>query len=183
MKKYLYIIILSALLSSSIMIFASNISYNKDGSITQTDSNGNKTIINMEGKTPEGEKIPDITKKITSGNTEMEFIYSGAMSDMTLAFYKDEGYIRKFFNTLIKLSENRLSEENIRTKNIRVIISNCRIGKTGYCARMNRTDVKLTVYKENAIVEEITLSHSDILGRNNFSVAAKVCVDRIFSKL
>ncbi len=183
MKKSLLLIILCTVISSAIMIFASTISYNKDGSITQTDSNGNKTIINMDGKTPEGEIIPDELKKIKIGNTELEVIYSGAMSDMPLSFYKNDGYIKKFYASLINKSTARLTEANINGKNIKIIISNCRIGKTGLCGRTNRTDVKLTVYKNNEILDEIVLSHGNILGKNNYSIAAKVCVDRIFSKL
>ena len=183
MKKSLLLIILCSIISSAIMIFASTISYNKDGSITLTDSNGNKTIINMDGKTPEGEIIPDELKKIKIRNTELEVLYSGAMSDMPLSFYKSDGYIKKFFSSLINISKERLSETNTNEKNIKIIISNCRIGKTGLCGRTNRTDVKLTAYKNNEIIEEIVLSHGNILGRNNYSIAAKVCVDRIFSKL
>ncbi len=183
MKKKLILIILCAMLSSAYIIYASSISYNKDGSITQTDSKGNKTIINMDGKTPEGEIIPDEIKKIKIRNTELEVLYSGAMSDMPLSFYKNDGYIKKFFASLINKSKERLTETNTNEKNIKIIISNCRIGKTGLCGRMNRTDVKLTAYKNNEIFEEIVLSHGNILGRNNYSTAAKVCVDRIFSKL
>jgi hypothetical protein len=183
MKNTLLFIIVCAILSTTLLIFASGITYNNDGSITQIDSNGNKIIINMDGKTPEGIIIPDETKKIKIKNTELEIVYSGAMSDMPLSFYKNEGYIKKFLNSLINKSSVKLTENNINEKNIKIVISNCRIGKTGLCGRTHRTDVKLTVYKESLLIDEIVLNHGDILGKNNYSVAAKVCVDRIFSKL
>lgn len=183
MKNSIIIILFAAFLSSFFMIYASTISYNKDGSITQTDSSGKKTTVNMDGKTPEGETIPDVVKKIKSRNTELEIIYSGAMSDMALSFYKDDGYIRKFYNSLVKISDSRLSEKKFAAENIKIIISNCRIGKTGYCGRMNRSDVKLSIYRDGKAIDEIILQHSNILGRNNSTAAAKVCSDRIFSRL
>ena len=132
-----------------------------DSSVKYTYRNGRIVEISMDGKTPYGMDVDERRNVLRKGKTTVEIIYSKMQSDDSPDKYL-ESYYREFNDTmLVALDGGRIPEGTYR-----VVISNCRFCKTGYCRRKNIVEIAVTGSMNDADSGKFSFQHDNILSEN-----------------
>ena len=152
MKKILFVIMILIFVSA----YARNIEYNADGSITVI-SNGNRTKVNMDGKTPLGTTIESVTWTVNRENPAITFVYSAELSDDDLP----EKVRNIIDNTSALLLREIRQNKPKKLNDLRVVFSYCRYTKIGHCKRSGKKDFTVTFYEKNKKYAEFSVSYRE----------------------
>jgi len=134
-----------------------------DGSRRYIYSDGRERVFTMEGKTPYGEDIRGVEKKINNNGVSLILEYSAQLSDDQV-----DGAVRLFFDELISACETELSGKNPGNGTpVRIVISNCRFCRTGYCSRKKNGEIEAIIYRGTDIHKKLNVPYNGILKKEN----------------
>lgn len=147
---------------------------NYDGSIKYEYPDGKNKYISMDGVTPFGVKIISEKRTINRKKIKVNVIYSAKMSDDIMS-----KYIKIFYEELVKHAHLIINKNKIKGKDIRIVLSNCRFGITGYCRRNNRKGLDIIGYKDGKKEKVISVKDSDIYNKKEYKKRARSIVEKI----
>jgi len=175
MKSQVPVIIIAVMLILfSYKLRSEPIQYNEDGSIQYTAKDGSVTIIPMDGKTPYGEPIEDGKRTIRRGDFSIEVIYSSRLSDDIL-----DGPVKQLFDEVVSRLRRWVNDNTLPAESMRLVISNCRFCKTGYCKRQNSRGIILTTYKGETKLKHVIIQHEDLVKKGAAADAAASAVKEL----
>ena len=151
MKKLLVIIMVLIFID----IYAKNVEYNKDGSITVT-ANGKKTKVNMDGKTLFGTDIETVTWVVSEENPVITFVYSAEFSDDDLS-----PRIRTIMTNTSTLLLREIGKNEAKLTDLKLVFSVCRFSRVGYCKRKGSPEFAITFFKGNKKYAELSVPYRD----------------------
>ncbi|MBP7734787.1 MAG: hypothetical protein KA369_02315 [Spirochaetes bacterium] len=136
-----------------------------------------KNLEALEGITHYGMPISEIIKKYENNGSLVEIVYSKNLSDDNM----DE-YIKNFYDVLLRQTEKWLYENKLPYKNMRIVISNCKFCKIGYCKKKNIKELRLVSYNNEKMIKELAIKHSDILDKTKHAEMAQSAVITLLEK-
>jgi hypothetical protein len=125
----------------------------------------------LEGITHYGMPIEEITKKYRNDNAVLEIVYSKMLSDDNM-----DDYVKRFYDELLSQIEKWLYEKKLPVANMKIVISNCKFCKVGYCKKKNLKEIKLVSYRDEKKKTQIALNHIDIMDRKKYVDIARSVV-------
>ncbi|PKL39170.1 MAG: hypothetical protein CVV44_09910 [Spirochaetae bacterium HGW-Spirochaetae-1] len=175
MKKQVPVIIIAVMLILfSYELRSKPIQYNEDGSIQYTAKDGSVTIIPMDGKTPYGEPIEDGKRTVRRGDFTIEVIYSSRLSDDIL-----DGPVKQLFDELVTQLGRWVNDNPLPAESLRLVISNCRFCKTGYCRRQKSRGIILTTYRGETELKRFIIQYEDLVKKGAAVDAAASAVKEL----
>jgi hypothetical protein len=133
-----------------------------------------KKTITFEGRTPFGEVIEQVEKKVLKNPVLIRLIYLPAKSDEVLYVGQSEGKvemeIQVFFDTLYdSLRQKYINDSNekkaLPDKPFDILVSYCRYCKTGYCFGKERM-VVVEIAENGGTVKTFTSSGLELRNRD-----------------
>jgi hypothetical protein len=145
-----------------------------DGSIKYLYPDGKEKFISMDGVTPFGVKILTENKSIRRNKIRVDIVYSAKMSDDIM-----NKYVKNFYDELANYAHLIVYKKKIRGKVIKIVLSNCRFGRTGYCRRNNRKGLDIIGYRDGKKEKVISVKESDIYDKEKYQKRARSIVEKI----
>ena len=136
-----------------------------------------KDAEKLEGITHYGMPIQEVTKSYKKDKAVLEIVYSKMLSDDNM-----DDYVKRFYDELLTQIEKFLYEKKLPGTNIKIIISNCKFCKVGYCKKKNLKEIKLVSYYNEKKKTQIALNHSDIMDKNKYIDIARSAVVKFFEQ-
>lgn len=124
-----------------------------DGTRKYVFANGGEKTISLDGKTPYGEDIKQIEKRIKGDAFSLVVIYSAELSDDQL-----DGIAKRFFDELISAASSRIRSGNLKS-NVKLVVSNCKFAMTGHCRRKKKKEIAVILYRGETQQTELTLDY------------------------
>ena len=115
----------------------------------------------LEGITHYGMPIEEIKKKYVKDERVLEIIYSKMRSDDNM-----DNFVEQFYDDLLRETENWLYNNTLPSRNVRIVISNCKFCKVGFCKRKNKKEVQLVSYLNDKKFKSVAYNHSDIIEKS-----------------
>ncbi|MBN1495156.1 MAG: hypothetical protein JXA07_00205 [Spirochaetes bacterium] len=131
----------------------------------------------LEGITHYGMPIEEIRKKFHKDKDELEIIYSNTHSDDNM-----DDYVREFYDDLLREIEAWLYKNSLPAREVKIIISNCKFCRIGYCLKKNRKELSLISYFNNKKVKEISYTHTDLIETGPNTNLARSAVHLLLEK-
>lgn len=131
------------------------------------DSNPYDRIPNPEalkGVTHYGMPIDEKIQTYRKDNNILEIVYAKDLSDDNM-----DNYMQRFYDEFLSAVEKRLYTGQLPTHKIKIVISNCKFCKVGYCKTKNIKEITFTSYRNNIYYKKITFQHQSILDSNEAS--------------
>lgn len=150
---------------------ADNVNYNDDGSVDIVDESGKSNHFKMEGFTAYGQKIEEVCEIVRRENFLFELVYSASLSDDIL-----DGEVKQLYENILTAVHARVlkfPEGKVPVERLKIVISNCRFGKSGYCRRKNVREISLIIYKNEKKKDEKKFIHNNIR-RSSMDVALEI---------
>jgi hypothetical protein len=153
---------------------ADKMRYNDDGTIEISGPSAKSGKISMDGKTPYGDVIAEVRDTVGKKDFILEIVYSPALSDDIL-----EGNMKLFYQELRASLQNWINNSNPAEDSMRLVISNCRFSRTGYCRRNRKSGIAMALYRGEKKLKELNIRYEDILNREKIRALALKAVDDI----
>ncbi len=150
---------------------------NYDGSVKYVYPDGKEKLISMDGVTPFGVKIMRENRTIRRNKIQVHIIYSAEMSDDIMS-----KYVKNFYDELAKHAHLIVYKKKVRGREIKIVLSNCRFGRTGYCRRNNRKGLDIIGYRDGKKEKVISVKESDIYDKKKYQKAARSIVETMLLK-
>ncbi len=147
---------------------------NYDGSIKYIYPDGKEKFISMDGVTPFGIRIIGENRTIRRNKIRVDVIYSSEMSDDIMS-----KYIKNFYDEIANHAQKLVYQKKIRGRNIRIVLSFCRFGKTGYCRRNNRKGLDVIGYRDGKKEKIIPVNDSELYNKDVYRKTARMVVEKI----
>ena len=122
-----------------------------------------KDAEKLEGITHYGMPIQEMKKTYRKQDAVLEVIYSKMLSDDNM-----DDYVKRFYDEFLHQIETWLYEKPLPAPNMKIVISNCKFCKVGYCKKKNVTELRLVSYKNDKKDKEIAVTHRDIIDRSKY---------------
>lgn len=143
---------------------------NNDGSSKIKYPNGKIKNHSYDGLTPYGTKVKKEFLILKNKENVVTIIYSSKMSDNNMS-----KPMKNFFYELRVQTNNWLNSENLDNCKIKIVISNCRFGKTGFCKRKKRKNISITAYQNKNKISKVFIKSKSILNnKNHISLSKKI---------
>ncbi|MBN2157937.1 MAG: hypothetical protein JW807_00985 [Spirochaetes bacterium] len=127
----------------------------------------------LDGVTHYGMPIDEITKIYRKDDRSLQIVYSKTLSDDNM-----DDYVKRFYDELLRRIELWLYSNRLPDKNMKIVISNCKFCKIGYCKRKNIKEVSMTSYTGDKQFKQVSFPHIDIIDASKYVViAGSVVVD------
>jgi hypothetical protein len=143
---------------------------------TQTDQRL-KEIENTPGITHYGMAIDEIVKVYRQETGSLEIVYSKELSDDNM-----DDYVKRFYDELLRQIQKWLYENKLTVQKTKIVISNCKFCKIGYCKKKNIKEIRLDSYRNNNACRHIIIKHIDILDREKYDDIARSAVTIFLEK-
>ncbi|HOT43293.1 MAG TPA: hypothetical protein PLM53_00855 [Spirochaetota bacterium] len=130
-----------------------------------------KDMESLEGITHYGMPIEEISKSYRKDESVLNIIYSKTLSDDNM-----DSYVRRFYDEFLRQIEKWLYENKLPLKDMRIVISNCKFCKIGYCKKKNIREMDLVLYSDGTSVRHLALKHDDIIDKNKYIDIARSAV-------
>ncbi|OHD67467.1 MAG: hypothetical protein A2W19_03305 [Spirochaetes bacterium RBG_16_49_21] len=117
----------------------------------------------ISGITHYGMPIQEMKKTYRKQDAVLEVIYSKMLSDDNM-----DDYVKRFYDEFLHQIETWLYEKPLPAPNMKIVISNCKFCKVGYCKKKNVTELRLVSYKNDKKDKEIAVTHRDIIDRSKY---------------
>jgi hypothetical protein len=127
------------------------------------------------GITHYGMPIEEIKKTYRKDDSVLEIIYSKTLSDDNM-----DDYIKRYYDELLNMIQNFLYANKFPHQNMKIIISNCKFCKIGYCKDKNIKEVNLTFYVDDKKVKSLSFKHIDIIDKKKYQEIARSTVTNFF---
>jgi hypothetical protein len=141
------------------------------------DASGAVNPESLEGITHYGMPIDEVKKSYIKNDAKLEIIYSKSLSDDNM----DE-YVLRFYNELLNQIERWLYTNTLPVKNMRIVISNCKFCKVGYCKKKNVKEVRLVSYKYDIQDKQTSFTHADLLEGTRYVELAQSAITVLLSQ-
>ncbi len=125
----------------------------------------------MEGITHYGMPIQEISKSYKKDESALNVVYSKKLSDDNM-----DDYVKRFYDEILHQIEKWLYENKLPARNMRIVISNCKFCKIGYCKSKNIKELNLVLYSNEKIIKHIAFKHSDIINKDKYIDMARSAV-------
>ena len=125
----------------------------------------------LEGITHYGMPIKEITRKFHQDDAVLEIVYSKNLSDDNM-----DDYVKRFYDEFLHQIEAWLYDHKLPAKNMKIVISNCKFCKVGYCKKKNIKEVTFISYCNGKAGKTISFKHIDILNNEKYADMAKSAV-------
>lgn len=172
MSGVLFIMICGGFISS-----ADEMRIMDDGSVKYIAPDGTEKIVSMEGKTPYGMEIKEERKVMRRRDFVVELVYSAKLSDDNM-----DKYLTPFFKELEEQIVRWMHNHQVSRKTVRVVISNCKFCKTGYCKRKNKREIEITRFYGDRQEGGISFSHQEVIVSKKHPELAAKAVEALFGK-
>jgi hypothetical protein len=87
-----------------------------------------------------------------------------------------DDYVKRFYDELLSQVEKWLYEKKLPAQNMRIVISNCKFCKVGYCKKKNLKEVSLMSFINEKKKKQVVLNHIDIMDKNKYVDIARSAV-------
>lgn len=132
-----------------------------------------KDIEKLEGITHYGMPIEEITKTYHKDDGTLLIVYSKTLSDDNM-----DDYVKRFYDEMLRRIELWLYSNRLPARNMKIVISNCKFCKIGYCKRKNIREVRLASYASDKPFKQVSILHSDIIDGSKYAViSGSVVID------
>jgi hypothetical protein len=148
--------------------------YNDDGTIEIHGDSVKSGRVSMDGKTPYGDVIGEVRNTVGKKDFILEMVYSPALSDDIL-----DGNMKLFYQELRASLQSWVNASNPAEDRMRLVISNCRFGRTGYCRRNRKSGITMSLYRGEKKLKELNFRYEEILNREKIRALALKAVDDI----
>lgn len=149
----------------------------EDSSTRYLYPDGREEIFSMDGKTHYGLEIKEERRFMRRRQAVVELVYSKDQSDEVL-----EGNYKKFFEEFAIQIQRFLDNKTPGRSNMKVVISNCRYAKTGFCNRNGSTQMKIFLYRDEKEQAMISISHEQLMRKHGIVRLAVDSVDTLFNQ-
>jgi hypothetical protein len=122
----------------------------------------------LKGITHYGMPIEEKVQTYRKDDAILEIIYPKDLSDDNM-----DAYVQRFYDNFLHLSEQRLYAGRLPANQVKIVISNCKFCKVGYCKTKNVKEITLTSYRNNVYYKKISFPHQSILDSNDSSRLAR----------
>jgi hypothetical protein len=136
-----------------------------------------KDADKLEGITHYGMPIEEIKKTYKKDNAVLEIVYSKMLSDDNM-----DDYVKRFYDELLTQVQKWLYEKKLPANNMKIVISNCKFCKIGYCKKKNLKEIKLVSYINEKKKAQIALNHNDIMDKNKYIGIARSIITEFLDK-
>ncbi len=127
-------------------------------------------LVSLEGITHYGMPIKEITKSFKQRDATLEVVYSKMLSDDNM-----DNYVKRFYNELLRQMEAWLRKGTLPAQKIRIVISNCKFCKIGYCKKKNIREISLVLYINDKKEKDIAFGHAEVIdGIQYVTLASRV---------
>jgi len=130
-----------------------------------------KDAEKLEGITHYGMPIEEVKKTYKKNNAVLEIVYSKMLSDDNM-----DDYVKRFYDELLNQVEKWLYEKKLPAPNMKIVISNCKFCKVGYCKKKNLKEVSLISFIDEKKKKQVVLNHIDIMDKNKYVDIARSAV-------
>lgn len=125
----------------------------------------------LKGITHYGMPIEEKFQTYRKDDSILEIIYAKDLSDDNM-----DNYMQRFYDELLRQIEERLYTGRLHSDNVKIVISNCKFCKVGYCKTKNKKEITLTSYRNRVYYKEMSFPHQTILDRNDASRLVKSAI-------
>jgi hypothetical protein len=125
----------------------------------------------LKGITHYGMPIEEKIKTFRKENSILEIVYAKDLSDDNM-----DTYVQQFYDEFLRQVVQRLYKYKLSAKIIRIVISNCKFCKVGYCKTKNVKEITLTSYRDTVEYKKMSFSHQSILQSNEVTRLAREAV-------
>jgi hypothetical protein len=136
-----------------------------------------KDTEKLEGITHYGMPIGEVKKTYKKDNAVLQIVYSKMLSDDNM-----DDYVKRFYDELLSQVEKWLYEKKLPSPNMKIVISNCKFCKVGYCKKKNLKEISLVSYSNEIKKKRIALKHIDIMDKNKYVDIARSVVINFLDK-
>ncbi|HNW27590.1 MAG TPA: hypothetical protein PKN50_03855 [Spirochaetota bacterium] len=130
-----------------------------------------KDMESLEGITHYGMPIEEISKLYRKDASVLTIVYSKTLSDDNM-----DNYVKRFYDELLRQVEKWLYENKLPSKDLRLVISNCKFCKIGYCKKKNIKEIDLVLYSNGKNIKHLALKHEDLIDKNKYVDIARSAV-------
>lgn len=130
-----------------------------------------KDMESLEGITHYGMPIEEISKSYRKDESVLNIVYSKKLSDDNM-----DNYVKRFYDELLRQIEKWLYENKLPSKDMRIVISNCKFCKIGYCKKKNIRELDLVLYSNDKRIRHLALMHDEIIDKTKYLDIARSAV-------
>ncbi len=130
-----------------------------------------KKMDMLEGITHYGMPIQEISKSYNKDDSILKVVYSKKLSDDNM-----DKYVKLFYDEFLHQIEKYMYENKLASKDMQIIISNCKFCKIGYCKTKNIKELDLVLYSNGKSIKHISFKHLDIIDKNKYIDIARSTV-------
>jgi hypothetical protein len=134
-------------------------------------STAKKDMEALEGITHYGMPIQEILKSYRKDESVLNVVYSKTLSDDNM-----DDYVKRFYDEILHQMEIWLYTHKLPAKDMRIVISNCKFCKIGYCKRKNIKELDLALYSNEKKIKHIAFKHIDIIDKEKYVDMARSAV-------
>ncbi len=127
----------------------------------------------LQGITHYGMPIKEIKKTFKLKDAILEVVYSKELSDDNM-----DKYVKRFFDELVRQIEKWRHVGTLSSPNVRIVISNCKFCKIGYCKKKNIREISLVLYKNDSKDKEFAFGHAEVIDNSKYEALAKRVIDQ-----
>ncbi len=131
----------------------------------------------LEGITHYGMPIEEIRKKYHKDDAALEIVYSKTLSDDNM-----DDYVQRFYDELLQEIQNWLYTNRLPARDVRIVISNCKFCKVGYCKSKGTREVTLTSYMNSKKKKQVSFSHDKLIEKKPHEALARSAVQVLLEK-
>ena len=132
---------------------------------------GIKNSESLEGITHYGLQIEEIKKSYKKEDAVLEIVYSKTLSDDNM-----DAYVQQFYDELLHQIEKWLYENKLPAAKMKIVISNCKFCKIGYCKKKKVKEISLVSYKNEKKFKQVSFNHTEIIDRHKYVELAQSAV-------
>lgn len=131
-------------------------------------------LASLDGITHYGMAIEEVTRKLEKKGSVLEVVYSKNLSDDNM-----DDFVKLLYDEMIRLIEAWFYEQKNPENGIRIVISNCKFCKIGYCKRKGIKEIRITSYKNGNEFRHTTVIHRKLLEKEKTPEIARGLVSAV----
>jgi hypothetical protein len=131
-------------------------------------------LASLEGITHYGMAIKEVSKKLEKKGAVLEIIYSKDLSDDNM-----DDYVTLLYDEMLRLIEAWFYGQKDPETGIRIVISNCKFCKIGYCKRKGIREIRFVSYKSDKEFRQVTIIHRKLLVKDDIAEIARGLVSAL----
>ncbi len=131
-------------------------------------------LASLDGITHYGMAIEEVTRKLEKKGSVLEVVYSKNLSDDNM-----DDFVKLLFDEMLRLIEAWFYEQKNPENGIRIVISNCKFCKIGYCNRKGIREIRITSYKNGNEFRHATVIHRKLLEKEKTPEIARRLVSAV----